>query len=84
MKIFKNTKQISVLTLFVLYIKFYTSYTISHIVIHINSYSVGRVCQLVAAGLSINSFDSEESRNTPLHWAASYGNKDIVSCLIGM
>ncbi|KAF4523546.1 hypothetical protein B566_EDAN011994 [Ephemera danica] len=43
---------------------------------------VGRVCQLVAAGLSINSYDSIESRNTPLHWAASYGNRDIVSCLI--
>ncbi|CAB3359835.1 Hypothetical predicted protein [Cloeon dipterum] len=43
---------------------------------------VGRVCQLIAAGLSVNSYDSEESRNTPLHWAASYGNRDIVSCLI--
>lgn len=43
---------------------------------------VGRVCQLIAAGININSWDSEESRNTPLHWAACYGNKDIVTCLI--
>ncbi|KAJ9589645.1 hypothetical protein L9F63_017134, partial [Diploptera punctata] len=43
---------------------------------------VGRVCQLIAAGISINSWDSEESKNTPLHWAACYGNKDIVTCLI--
>ncbi|XP_021936074.1 uncharacterized protein LOC110837829 isoform X2 [Zootermopsis nevadensis] len=43
---------------------------------------VGRVCQLIAAGISINSWDSEDSRNTPLHWAACYGNKDIVTCLI--
>ncbi|XP_063217542.1 uncharacterized protein LOC134528147 [Bacillus rossius redtenbacheri] len=43
---------------------------------------VGRVCQLIAAGISINSWDSEESKNTPLHWAACYGNKDMVSCLI--
>ena len=44
---------------------------------------VGRVCQLIAAGISINSWDSEDSKNTPLHWAACYGNKDIVTCLIG-
>ncbi|KAG8227825.1 hypothetical protein J437_LFUL008469 [Ladona fulva] len=43
---------------------------------------VGRVCQLNAAGIYINSVDSEESKNTPLHWAACLGNKDIVSCLI--
>jgi hypothetical protein len=46
-------------------------------------FRVGRVCQLIAAGISINSWDSEESKNTPLHWAACYGNKDIVTCLIG-
>nr|CAD7454823.1 unnamed protein product [Timema tahoe] len=43
---------------------------------------VGRVCQLVAAGININSWDSVESKNTPLHWAACYGNKEIVTCLI--
>jgi hypothetical protein len=46
-------------------------------------FRVGRVCQLIAAGISINSWDSEDSKNTPLHWAACYGNKDIVTCLIG-
>nr|CAD7405719.1 unnamed protein product [Timema cristinae] len=45
-------------------------------------YRVGRVCQLVAAGININSWDSVESKNTPLHWAACYGNKEIVTCLI--
>ncbi|XP_069671476.1 uncharacterized protein [Periplaneta americana] len=43
---------------------------------------VGRVCQLIAAGIGINSWDSDDSKNTPLHWAACYGNKDIVTCLI--
>ncbi|XP_067011307.1 uncharacterized protein [Anabrus simplex] len=43
---------------------------------------VGRVCQLIAAGISINAWDSEASQNTPLHWAACYGKKDIVMCLI--
>ncbi|GLH15836.1 Poly [ADP-ribose] polymerase tankyrase [Gryllus bimaculatus] len=43
---------------------------------------VGRVCQLIAAGISINAWDSEESKNTPLHWAACYGNQDIVVCLL--
>jgi hypothetical protein len=46
-------------------------------------FRVGRVCQLIAAGIGINSWDSEDSKNTPLHWAACYGNKDIVTCLIG-
>ncbi|XP_046384322.1 uncharacterized protein LOC124154554 isoform X2 [Ischnura elegans] len=46
------------------------------------SSEVGRVCQLNAAGICINSLDSEDSKNTPLHWAACYGNRDIVSCLI--
>ncbi|XP_026288874.1 uncharacterized protein LOC113213876 isoform X3 [Frankliniella occidentalis] len=41
-----------------------------------------RVCQLLAAGISVNSWDSEESGNTPLHWAACYGNREIVSCLL--
>jgi len=46
-------------------------------------FRVGRVCQLIAAGIGINSWDSEDSKNTPLHWAACYGNRDIVTCLIG-
>ncbi|XP_064113113.1 uncharacterized protein LOC135219888 isoform X2 [Macrobrachium nipponense] len=43
---------------------------------------VGRVCQLVAAGLSINSHDNPLSRNTPLHWAASFADVDTLSCLL--
>ncbi|KAK7077573.1 hypothetical protein SK128_012480 [Halocaridina rubra] len=43
---------------------------------------VGRVCQLVAAGLSINSYDNPLSRNTPLHWAASFADVDTLTCLL--
>ncbi|XP_076643279.1 uncharacterized protein LOC143353675 [Halictus rubicundus] len=43
---------------------------------------VDRVVQLLDAGLNVNSWDSHGSKNTPLHWAACYGNKDIVACLI--
>ncbi|KAK9298691.1 hypothetical protein QLX08_008058 [Tetragonisca angustula] len=41
-----------------------------------------RVLQLLDAGINVNSWDSHGSKNTPLHWAACYGNKDIVTCLI--
>ncbi|KAK7502764.1 hypothetical protein BaRGS_00006014 [Batillaria attramentaria] len=43
--------------------------------------NLGRVCQLLAAGVDVNVVDSPETQSTPLHWAASYGNKDIVQCL---
>ncbi|EZA52531.1 uncharacterized protein LOC105281834 [Ooceraea biroi] len=43
---------------------------------------VDRVVQLLDAGLDVNSWDSQGSKNTPLHWAACYGNKDIITCLI--
>ncbi|KAL8606628.1 hypothetical protein ACOMHN_025727 [Nucella lapillus] len=43
--------------------------------------NLGRVCQLLAAGVEVSLTDSEETLNTPLHWAASYGNKDMVQCL---
>ncbi|KAK3858719.1 hypothetical protein Pcinc_035106 [Petrolisthes cinctipes] len=43
---------------------------------------VGRVCQLVASGLSINAHDNPLSRNTPLHWAASFAQPDTLTCLI--
>lgn len=39
--------------------------------------------QLLDAGLDVNSWDSQGSKNTPLHWAACYGNKDIIACLLG-
>ncbi|XP_035670631.1 uncharacterized protein LOC118412103 [Branchiostoma floridae] len=43
--------------------------------------NVGRVCQLIAAGVNINLRDSVEGRNTPLHWAASFANHEMVQCL---
>ncbi|XP_008556256.1 uncharacterized protein LOC103577419 [Microplitis demolitor] len=43
---------------------------------------IDRVIQLLEAGIDVNSWDSEGSKNTPLHWAACYGNKDVVACLI--
>ena len=47
----------------------------------VSVFSLGRVCQLLAAGVDVNLKDSPETQSTPLHWAASYGNKDIVQCL---
>ncbi|XP_015123310.1 uncharacterized protein LOC107045521 isoform X1 [Diachasma alloeum] len=43
---------------------------------------IDRVLQLLAAGIAVNSWDSEGSKNTPLHWAACYGNKEVIACLI--
>ncbi|KAG7208569.1 hypothetical protein KM043_014782 [Ampulex compressa] len=43
---------------------------------------IERVTQLINAGVNVNSWDSQGSKNTPLHWAACYGNKDVVACLI--
>lgn len=37
---------------------------------------------LITAGIDVNSWDSEGSKNTPLHWAACFGNKEIVQCLL--
>ncbi|XP_041351474.1 uncharacterized protein LOC121370371 [Gigantopelta aegis] len=43
--------------------------------------NVGRVCQLLAAGVDINLIDSVETKNTPLHWAVCYGSRDVVQGL---
>ncbi|XP_076059863.1 uncharacterized protein LOC143036412 isoform X2 [Oratosquilla oratoria] len=43
---------------------------------------VGKVCQLLAAGLSVNAQDNPLSRNTPLHWAASFADTDTITCLV--
>ncbi|XP_059160315.1 uncharacterized protein LOC131943943 [Physella acuta] len=43
--------------------------------------NLGRVCQLLAAGVDINLIDSPEMMNTPLHWAVCHGNRDMVQCL---
>lgn len=32
----------------------------------------------------MNLIDSEESQNTPLHWAASFGNRGVIQCLCSM
>lgn len=47
-------------------------------------FSVARVSQMIAAGVEVNLLDSPENRNTPLHWAVTYGNKDVVECLCSM
>ena len=39
---------------------------------------LGRVCQLLAAGVSAQALDSPQSRNTPLHWAASFGDQAVL------
>uniref|UniRef100_A0AC34R811 Beta-hexosaminidase bacterial type N-terminal domain-containing protein n=1 Tax=Panagrolaimus sp. JU765 TaxID=591449 RepID=A0AC34R811_9BILA len=44
--------------------------------------NLGRVCQLIAAGVNVNSIDSPQSRNTPLHYAASYSSDEIVKTLV--
>ncbi|GFR59922.1 tankyrase-1 [Elysia marginata] len=43
--------------------------------------NLGRVCQLLAAGVDIHLTDSPEMMNTPLHWAVCHGNRDMVQCL---
>ena len=48
------------------------------------NFRIDRVEQLLEAGINVNSWDSEGSKNTPLHWAACYGNKEIIACLIGI
>jgi ankyrin repeat protein len=45
---------------------------------------IERVQQLLSVGINVNSWDSEISRNTPLHWAACYSNKDMVQYLTGI
>lgn len=42
-----------------------------------------RVAQMLDAGVSPNAVDSEESRNTPLHFAACYGSTEVVNLLLG-
>ncbi|KAK0410679.1 hypothetical protein QR680_005270 [Steinernema hermaphroditum] len=43
--------------------------------------NLGRVCQMLSSGVDINSVDSPSTMNTALHWAASFGNDDIVRTL---
>uniref|UniRef100_A0A158Q7M1 Eukaryotic translation initiation factor 3 subunit K n=1 Tax=Elaeophora elaphi TaxID=1147741 RepID=A0A158Q7M1_9BILA len=43
--------------------------------------NLGRVCQMISAGVSVDSIDATDTGNTALHWAASYGNEDVVRIL---
>ncbi|VDN21472.1 unnamed protein product, partial [Gongylonema pulchrum] len=43
--------------------------------------NLGRVCQMISAGVSVDSIDELSTRNTTLHWAASFGNEDVPSVL---
>ncbi|KAG1664104.1 Tankyrase-2 [Nymphon striatum] len=44
---------------------------------------VEEVEMLLDSGINVNCYDSEESMNTPLHWAASYSDVPTVKCLLG-
>ena len=46
-------------------------------------HSTPRVRKLLKAGVSVNASDGATSDNKALHWAASYGNADIVKLLCG-
>ncbi|OZC09815.1 ankyrin repeat protein [Onchocerca flexuosa] len=43
--------------------------------------NLGRVCQMISAGVSVDSIDATDTSNTALHWSASYGNEDVVRIL---
>ncbi|TKR69115.1 hypothetical protein L596_021311 [Steinernema carpocapsae] len=43
--------------------------------------NLGRVCQMISSGVDVNAVDSVSTMNTALHWAASFGNDDVVRTL---
>ncbi|XP_077999420.1 uncharacterized protein LOC144452238 [Glandiceps talaboti] len=43
---------------------------------------VDSVKQLINAGVTVNVKDGAKSSNTPLHWGASYGNAEVLQCLL--
>ena len=43
---------------------------------------LGRVSQLLSSGVSKDAVDSGLTRNTALHWAASFGSEDVIQLLI--
>ncbi|XP_076312660.1 uncharacterized protein LOC143226079 isoform X1 [Tachypleus tridentatus] len=43
---------------------------------------IGRIIQLLQAGVSVNAQDCPSSGNTALHWGASFSNVDVVQCLL--
>ncbi|KAJ1357966.1 hypothetical protein KIN20_016246 [Parelaphostrongylus tenuis] len=47
----------------------------------ITSSNNGRLCQLISSGVSVDSVDSQQSRNTLLNWAADFSTADIIRTL---
>lgn len=45
---------------------------------------LGRIHQLINAGVDVNAPDSPESGNRALHWAVCFGKPQAVQCLLGM
>ncbi|CAD5111452.1 DgyrCDS761 [Dimorphilus gyrociliatus] len=43
--------------------------------------SADRVQQLLKAGVDVNCSDGEATQNTPLHWASTWGNADVINLL---
>uniref|UniRef100_A0A0N5AET5 Eukaryotic translation initiation factor 3 subunit K n=1 Tax=Syphacia muris TaxID=451379 RepID=A0A0N5AET5_9BILA len=41
-----------------------------------------RVCQMLNCGVSVNATDGSDTQNTALHWAASFGNEEIIGLLL--
>ncbi|CAJ0591416.1 unnamed protein product [Cylicocyclus nassatus] len=41
----------------------------------------GRLCQLISAGIPVDSLDSKQSKNTLLNWASDFSTVDIVKTL---
>ena len=54
------------------------------LLLSVSVFSLQRVEEFLDAGCDVNCLDSERTRNTPLHWAASYSTPDILQMLIGM
>lgn len=38
---------------------------------------------MLDAGVDVNCIDTNDTKNSPLHWAACYGSKEVVRFLIG-
>ena len=49
----------------------------------ISFFSISQAEKLLRGGLSVNStWDTESTRNTPLHWAATFGTPEVVRVLV--
>ena len=45
-------------------------------------FSIGLVERLLRAGIDVSSVDTIVTKNTPLHWAASFGSAHIAQVLL--